>query len=426
MNSNVFIELFLILRNFRISRATTGWRPLCEALCRRAVLQLSVISPSSQLSLTFIAVPRLISQLFESEIFIQIGDRHFQIPRDIFSSPGDSPNFFSLGFAVFFSTPAEAFPGLDRKELLRPPSILPPCVPHRSAETFAQLLHLLRGYPLHIKNEDHRSELLRDCRYFHLRGLEQKIIAHDISFNLERQKIEICIRLEDIRRSGISLLPETNTAGQLPSWVHYARPFVEDTPHELILEIGHESTLLDLSSMRADFQKKTKDLVCQVLQVIANKMNLPTNAPLGLMMITGGPSAHAASPSHTPLTVGEDRVKVSIDQSTDIMLDGKVKDIEGLPPTEPSASDATMSIGSSAPVPSPSMHGTVSGSPVAKKRKRPSAQGDGSTEWTIRRGQWRLKVDNNSQGALEITFIAVKLDALTGGRARNSRREWLS
>ena len=37
-------------------------------------------------------VPRLIDQLFGSEIFIQIGDRHFQIPKDIFSAAGNSPN----------------------------------------------------------------------------------------------------------------------------------------------------------------------------------------------------------------------------------------------------------------------------------------------------------------------------------------------
>ena len=60
----------------------------------------------------------MIDQLFESEIFIQIGERHFQIPKDIFSDPGNSPNFFSLGFAVFFSTSLPVSPVAPRKPSL--------------------------------------------------------------------------------------------------------------------------------------------------------------------------------------------------------------------------------------------------------------------------------------------------------------------
>ena len=66
-----------------------------------------------------IAVPRLTKQLFSTDIFVNIGGKPFQIQRDLFSAPGDSPNYFSLGFAHFFSTPSEAFPGLDRDALLR-------------------------------------------------------------------------------------------------------------------------------------------------------------------------------------------------------------------------------------------------------------------------------------------------------------------
>ncbi|RQM07660.1 hypothetical protein DH86_00001685, partial [Scytalidium sp. 3C] len=57
----------------------------------------------------FYSLPRLISQLYEESIFISIGHRDFQIPREVFSDPGNSPNYFSLGFAVFFSTPTEVF-----------------------------------------------------------------------------------------------------------------------------------------------------------------------------------------------------------------------------------------------------------------------------------------------------------------------------
>lgn len=427
-----------------------------------------------------LTVPRLIDQLFEAEIFIQIGERHFQIPKDIFSDPGNSPNFFSLGFAVFFSTPGEVFPGLDRRGLLRPPSITPPYVPGRSAETFAQLLHLLRGYPLHIENEDHRAELLRDCRYFHLRGLEQKIIAHDISYNLERQKTEICVRIEDIKPSGISYKAdgaenEQNIAG---GWVRYARPFVDDTPYELIVEIGGESVNLDLNDMRADFHGLAKARVSSLFQVVANKMNLPTNAPLGLLLLSGaGQSTQSASPGHTPLS--EDRVKVRFDTSSDVCLDGARYEIEwnstlgqcmshgpskptedsdesddamsedniterqGAPqrarrrasqqgPSRPqcshSGSSTHLHSGPNAPPPRVDTAGNTS-----RKRRRPTisaaSTNSGHGEWVIRSGQWRLRVQQNEddpiRGGYEIVFMAVKLDAFSQERARNARRKFL-
>lgn len=425
-------------------------------------------------------VPRLIDQLFEAEIFIQIGERHFQIPKDIFSDPGNSPNFFSLGFAVFFSTPGEVFPGLDRRGLLRPPSITPPNVPGRSAEIFAQLLHLLRGYPLNIENEDHRAELLRDCRYFHLRGLEQRIIAHDISYNLERQRTEICVRIEDIKPSGISykaddLENEQNVAG---GWVRYARPFVDDTPYELIVEIGGESMNLDLNDMRAEFHGLAKARVSSLFQVIANKMNLPTNAPLGLMMLSGtGQSSQSASPGHTPLS--EDRVKVRFELSSDIVLDGSRYEIDWNSPlgqcmshgpgktTELSDdSDDAMSEdnlvdrqsglqrsrtrssqqGTTRPQmgrPGSTTHAQGETNPsltrvdmagnTSRKRRRPTVSAastsSGHGEWIIRSAQWRLRVqrneDDNPRRGHEIIFMAVKVDVFSQERARNARRKFL-
>ncbi|KAL1967411.1 hypothetical protein VTN77DRAFT_3196 [Rasamsonia byssochlamydoides] len=361
----------------------------------------------------FYSLPRLVSQLFESEIFIQIGDRHFQISRDVFSSPGDSPNFFSLGFAIFFASPTEVFPGLDRKGLLRPPSILPPSVPHRSGEVFAQLLHLLRGYPLHIKNEEHRAELLRDCRYFHLRGLEQKLIPHHISYNPERDRWEIVIRLEDIRQSGIQFVSDVPSSDGSPptppGWVHYSRPFVDEKAYELIVEIGGQSTVLDLDTMRADFRGLAKARVASLVQVVANKLNLPTNAPLGPMMMAGGPSKQAASPGHTPLS--EDRPKIHIDGDADITVDG-----------EPYIVDSA-GFGSSPGAETPAQR-------VPAKRKRPDESEESrQRQWMVNKGQWRLRVQHSpttdGTGRLEIVFFAVKLDVFTGQRMRNRKRAFL-
>ncbi|KAF2396017.1 hypothetical protein EJ06DRAFT_551993 [Trichodelitschia bisporula] len=209
----------------------------------------------------FYSLPRLTQQLFKSEIYIRIGPRAFQIPREIFASPGDSPNFFTLGFAHFFSTPNDSFPGLDRGSLLRPPSIMPPNIPTRDPGVFAQLLQLLQGYEVPITSPEHRGMLLRDARYFHLKGVEQRLLPCEISYNALRSRSEIQLRLEDVRQSGVSFAPDpapeeahaTPADGSTPvssvggfdiaraGYVNYRRPFVDAAAHELVLEIGGES-----------------------------------------------------------------------------------------------------------------------------------------------------------------------------------------
>jgi len=402
-------------------------------------------------------VPRLISQLYEESIFISIGHRDFQIPRELFSDPGNSPNYFSLGFAVFFSTPTEVFPGLNREGLLRPPSIIPPSVPNRSAETFTELLHLLRGYPLQIKNEEHRAELLRDCRYFHLKGLEQKLIRHDISFNLARRKEEITLRLEDVRQSGISVIAEPTSSSPSPpyhneppshatsstsqffpshsipgqiSFVNYARPFTDTKPYELVLEIGSEETKLHLAVMRAEFFGDCKARISRLFEVIATKLNLPTSQPLGLLMKRGGASSQPASPGNSG--VSEDLVRVIIGDEAYVRLDGKEW-------SSPSQGEGHRGDGEGSSVAS-SVAGTDDWmtEPPRKRRRGDmgsvagGAGGDGrDATWIIKTGQWRLRVQNsrngngNGRGGVECVLIAVNIDAVSGERGRNAVRRFL-
>ncbi|KAJ5238345.1 hypothetical protein N7468_002964, partial [Penicillium chermesinum] len=195
------------------------------------------------------------------------------IPRDIFSSPGDSPNFFTLGFGAFFASPSSVFPGLDRVGLLRPPSIVAPSVPNRSAEIFAEIIHLLRGYTLHIRDDDHRAALLRDCRYFHLRGLEQRLIRHHISLNPFTQRLEIIVGIEDVRPSGLQFANGSSekATGAL---LKYARPFVDETASDLILEIGEDRTVFNRQMQRVNFFGQTKTRMESLVQVVGKKFNL--------------------------------------------------------------------------------------------------------------------------------------------------------
>jgi hypothetical protein len=293
-------------------------------------------------------VPKLVSQLYEESIFVAIGHKEFQIPRDLFSTPGNSPNFFSLGFSMFFSVPGshDLFPGLDREGLIRPPSMLPPAVPNRSAETFAELLHFLRGYPVEVRSEAHRSALLKDCRYFNFKGLEQRLVPHALGFNQARAREEIALRLEDILKSGISILPEPTAADPNAAWVNYARPYVDEKAAELVLEVGGEATKLflnhaptahnershgmigssssssSIASVRAEFFRDARARLAKMLEVVATKLNLPpTVQPLGLLMAKGGASSQPATPGNTPLS--DDLVRVVLEPETSITLDGR-------------------------------------------------------------------------------------------------------
>ncbi|KAI5801120.1 hypothetical protein EDC01DRAFT_716380 [Geopyxis carbonaria] len=427
----------------------------------------------------FYRIPKLMSQLFESEIFISIGSQHFQINRDLFNSPGNSPNYFTLGFAVFFSSPGEVFPGLNREGLLRPPSILPPEVPGRSAEIFREILHLLRGYPVQIRSPEHRQQLLRDCKYFHLKGLEQTLIPHEISYNPKRGRHEILIRLEDIKPSGISFCadhpaPPPDGSGRpvyVPGWVHYARPYVDEQPRELILEISGEHTHIDWRHSRAEFIGTTNQLITGLLQVITNKLALPisTEWPMGLKMIermnnVNTSSTGPSSPGNTPLS--DDKVKVHLGPECYISMDGEeFYDREGIPTVEIERENAT-SIdagvfdgrtgsdtgrsegvggggGGASPIIWPnSQYGSLSrpastksqsvgpSSHPRKRLKRKGSMEEGG-EWMIKRGQWRLRIQtvhgpDGRATRLEAIMVGVKLEAFSGEHGRNSSRAFLN
>ncbi|KAI9649066.1 hypothetical protein NHQ30_001633 [Ciborinia camelliae] len=408
----------------------------------------------------FYSLPRLISQLYEESIFITVGHQEFQIPRELFSDPGNSPNYFSLGFAVFFSSPTEVFPGLNREGLLRPPSILPPSVPNRSAKTFSEILHLLRGYPLEIRSPEHRAELLRDCRYFHLKGLEQKLIPHSISYNLMRNKSEITIRLPDIRQSGLSTLTDipipSSTApspeplqlsnpNQPPAssigYVHYLRPFTDSSPHELILEIGDSATLLHWNTMRLEFFGETKMRMGKLLEVVATKLNLPVKQPLGLLMRNGGASSESASPARSGLS--GDMVRVVVGAECGVRVDGMVLDFNdrGEAGEDEYEGERGTGLGNS----SSKRRRVGDGFPVSTTSRTAAGLMPKDEHWIIKTGQWRLRVQNHGGGGgnggsasgsgfpgktsgkveWECVMVAVRLDAVSGERGRNLERGFL-
>ena len=62
-----------------------------------------------------------------------------------------------------------------------------------------------------------------------------------------------------------------------------------------------------------------------------------------------------------------------------------------------------------------------------RKRRRVDG-GEGIGIWTVRTGQWRVRVQaaSNDKSAVECVLIAVKIDAFTAELARNQERAFLS
>ncbi|KAL8918885.1 MAG: hypothetical protein Q9172_005223 [Xanthocarpia lactea] len=408
----------------------------------------------------FYRLPRLQSQLFESEIFVEVGNEHFRVPRDIFSAPGDTPNYFTLGFTIFFSSPGDVFPGLNPRGLLRPPAIHPPRIPNRSPQVFSDILQILRGYPSIIENDNHRDQLLKDARYYNLRGLEQKLIPHVITYDLEQRVTEIVIRLQDLKPSQISAVYENDSSPNKatpahvnPGYVHYARPFISEPHHALILEISASTTtepiLLDLGTMRITVFGKTRSRITALFQTIANKLNLPTTVPLGLMMAEErGPEAKAKGPGTTGLS--EEKIKAEVGADASVLVDGqewidKEMDLFGerLAPSSPTEDFAeTLTdwpIQTPLPFEASASAKRALGSPSDDRaRKRRKEEGERQI-WTVTQSQWRLRLqsrsDNEGDGSgdddgqegrgMEIVMVAVKIEATSGEKARNARRRFL-
>jgi hypothetical protein len=351
-----------------------------------------------------------------------------------------------------FATPTEAFPGLDRQTLLRPPAMLPQSLPHRSEQTFKELMHFLQGYPVHVRDENHRADLLRDARYYHFKGLEQKLLPVDIQYNLTRDRSEITIRLEDIRQSGVSFradeqLPDQSEPGHLrqssnvgspgsansfaggvppTGYIQYARPFVDETPNELIIETSGESARLDLTNSRVDFTGQTRARVASLLQVIASKLNLPATVPLGLMLLTsgGGVAAQPVSPANSGLS-GE-TVRVLVQTDAWVEVDGRV-----VAWNQGSDDFESHQAGRSTESRNEFEDSHSEGSTHPALLQRMLQAGHGESEWIVRRAHWRLRVERTEELAkaggpgLEVVLCAVRIEGYTGERARNRSRGFL-
>jgi len=178
--------------------------------------------------------------------------------------------------------------------------------------------------------------------------------------------------------------------------------------------------------MRAAFFGDAKTRITRLLEVVSNKLNLPSTQPLGLLMASGGAGAAPASPGNTALVSGNwggEWVRVVFEGGESIKVDGKPWGGAGVGEVDEDVrmgGDVSMNTGDERPG-----HG-------GRKRRRVDGMGsDGGSVggiWTVRTGQWRLRIQqaaHNGKSGIECVFVGVKIEAFTGERARNLGRGFL-
>lgn len=184
---------------------------------------------------TYFRLNKLRLKLLDEGLFVNIGGETFQISKAIFRQKGNSPNYFTVLYETL-----QADPFLNSKVLIRPPSMTPYKI-HRSPLLFRQLLYLLTGGIVDIKDENHRKQLIEEARYYSFFALEQQLTKTDIRKNPFTMHDEILINFNDIKKDGMINVSSSNQE----ALVQYSRPHCDRIGRDLVIQIiSAEVTLL--------------------------------------------------------------------------------------------------------------------------------------------------------------------------------------
>lgn len=219
----------------------------------------------------YYSLRRLQRFLAEDDLFATVGNVSFKIARTLFTSTGNFPNYFTISYNSMLTNNFEI---IQIKNMIRPPPQKPVTVPNRSPKLFNDLLELLKRNPLVIENEEHRSLLIRECKYYRFAELEQQIIKYKIVNNpfSPDNKQEIIIGLKDISPKG--LINEQPIDIKHEVALQYQRPCIAREPKRtLIFQLDSTSCEIfnkDYSEVKLILNKSTKLMILQ----ISNKLCL--------------------------------------------------------------------------------------------------------------------------------------------------------
>jgi hypothetical protein len=184
----------------------------------------------------FFRLEKLKNRLLQEPFHITVGGRLFKIPKELLTQKGNFPNYFSI---LYNNTLEDPYSHSQNLMFARPP----PMTPHDSAKSpdiLEALLDGLRGKTIEIKSEEHRRNLLEDCRYYQFIALEQKIIKYQIHKNPFTGHDEILIGLNDIKPNGLlnDTMGSMIDANSSFTTIKYSRPHVDRNVYrDLIIQL---------------------------------------------------------------------------------------------------------------------------------------------------------------------------------------------
>ncbi|KAL1918146.1 uncharacterized protein VTP21DRAFT_3412 [Calcarisporiella thermophila] len=119
--------------------------------------------------------------------FINVGGKVFRISKNIVKN--DGPNYFGMLIA---RNEEKDIPEVIHR--IRQPHYI-----DRDPALFEDVVLHLRGYDVPIRDESHRLNLLKDARYYALRGLREKLMSNQLASTLSIPHAGLLMKLEDIR-----------------------------------------------------------------------------------------------------------------------------------------------------------------------------------------------------------------------------------
>lgn len=183
----------------------------------------------------YFCLKRLQKLLDDEDVFASIGGKSFKIPKSLFVRTGNYPNYFLINYDSLLTDNRKI---IEQKSMIRPPPQRPATAATRSPELFSDLVEILKGNSAVIKDDNHRKLLIKECKYFRLLELEQRITKHKLVFNPFLKTVEILLDLNDLSSKGIF---NVSTGPQDERCIEYARPnMIKELQRPLLVQL--EST----------------------------------------------------------------------------------------------------------------------------------------------------------------------------------------
>lgn len=143
----------------------------------------------------------------------------------------------------------------------------PPVYIDRDPDIFEDIINHLRGYTIHIRDEVHRKNLLKDAQYYVFRQLSDKLLIaqQTVAGFGESSNPEVLLLLQDVRVANIipsqAMKQNKSYTTEDPNWnttqLQYKR---EGLPHALLVQISDICTQIHNNKFKLTFEMNESDM----------------------------------------------------------------------------------------------------------------------------------------------------------------------